>query len=122
VGPKLLFLACAVLLSSLQGPPAGAEEPAAPQLENVIRWATSSEVDNFGYDVYRADAEQGPYARITPLPIPGHGTTDLPQRYEFRDDTIAPDTVYYYYVESISLDGTRERFTPISRSRPKSIP
>lgn len=90
-------------------------------LTNTIRWKTASEVENFGYDIYRSVDEQGPFVRITDLPIPGHGTTDVPQSYEYRDQTILPNQAYYYYVESISMGGKRERFTPVYRSQPKSI-
>lgn len=91
---------------------------AAP-IENVIRWSTASEIENFGYDVFRGPTEEGPFERINPAPIPGHGTTDVPQQYQYADTSIAPNTAYYYYVESISLQGERERFTPVFRSRPK---
>lgn len=93
---------------------------AAGAIENRIKWATASEVSNFGYDVYRGDSEEGPFAKLTEDPIPGAGTVDTPTSYEYVDDTIAPDTVYYYYVESISMDGVREKFTPVFPSKPKS--
>ena len=40
------------------------------------------------------------------------GTTDDISRYEYVDDTIDPHQDYYYYVESISMGGVREKFTP----------
>lgn len=95
---------------------------AADGPENSIKWSTASEVNNFGYDVYRADSEEGPFRKMTEDPIPGAGTVDTPTSYEFVDDTIAPETVYYYYVESISMDGERERFTPVFPSKPKPAP
>lgn len=91
-------------------------------LQNRIAWTTASEIDNFGYDIYRGDAEEGPFERITEEPIPGHGTTDEPSSYRHLDRSIEPGTVYWYYVESISLDGERERFTPIFPSKPKYAP
>lgn len=92
-------------------------EPAPPadELKNTIRWATASEINNFGYDVYRGDTEEGPFVRLTPSPILGAGTTDETQRYEFVDKNIEPGRDYFYYVESISIDGERERFTPVSK-------
>jgi len=118
----LLAMLLASLAACASQPPRQAAEDAAqaPQpLENVIRWSTASEVDNFGYDVFRGLNEDGPFERLNAAPIPGSGTTDVPQKYEYRDETIAPNTAYYYYVESISLQGERERFTPVFRSRPK---
>jgi len=89
------------------------------ELENNLRWKTASEVSNFGFDVYRSRDESGPFDRITDRPMAGAGNSDVPQQYEFVDDTIEPCVVYWYYVESISLDGEREKFTPVFSSRPK---
>ena len=91
----------------------------AAVLSNRITWSTASEVENFGYDVYRSDTETGPFVRLTPQPIAGAGTTDEEQFYEFVDDQIREGVSYYYYVESVSLSGIREKFTPVFRSRPK---
>ena len=88
---------------------------------NVIRWVTQSEEDNFGYDVYRGPSVDGPFTRINNRTLLGAGTTDLPQRYQFSDDSINADTVYWYYVETISLTGKRSRLTPVYPSRPKTV-
>ena len=113
---SLLFLALLIVLPpvSLAAIVAGGPEP------NVVRWATASEKDNFGYDVYRGLAETGPFERINPKTIPGAGTTDLPQNYEYIDKAVEPNTVYWYYVESISLNGERKRMTPIYPSQAKA--
>jgi hypothetical protein len=120
---RQLTLGCLALLILGCRTPAGSGA-AAPkaQLKNTIRWSTASEVNSFGFDVYRGDAEAGPFIRLTKTPVPAAGTSDTPRSYEFVDDTIAPDTVYYYYVESISLDGVRTRLTPVYPSRPKPAP
>lgn len=96
-------------------PPAEPAPAPAPELKNTIRWATASEVNNFGYDVYRGPSENGPFTRLTPSPILGAGTTDETQRYEFVDRDIDPTKDYYYYVESISIHGEREKFTPVRK-------
>lgn len=92
-----------------------AEEP----LVNRLKWSTASEVDNFGFDIYRSLSEDGPFDRITSQAIPGAGTVDEPRYYEFVDDTIEAGVDYYYYIESISVDGIRERFSPIIRAPAK---
>ena len=97
--------------------PAAEEEP--QEYKNTLRWKTASEVDNFGFDVYRADLEEGPFERLTESPIPGAGTTDLTSEYSYEDFDIDPHREYFYYVESISLQGVREDFTPIIRAKPK---
>jgi hypothetical protein len=86
---------------------------------NVIRWTTASEENNFGYDVYRGSTEEGPFERINADPLPGAGTTDIPQHYEYQDSAIEAGTVYWYYVEAISMNGDRKRMTPIYPSKAK---
>ncbi len=81
----------------------------------TIRWATASEVDNFGYDIFRGLSEDGPFERITEEPIAGAGTTDEPSYYTHVDEGLDPSVDYYYYIESISMHGVRERFTPIQK-------
>ena len=89
------------------------------RLANTPRWTTASEVENFGYDVFRGDAEEGPFAKLTESPLAGAGTTDETKKYEFRDDTIDPCKDYWYYVESISTTGVREKFTPVFKAPAK---
>ena len=99
-------------------PAAAADEP----IFNRLKWSTASEVDNFGFDIYRSTSEEGPFDRITGQPIPGAGTVDEPTYYEYRDEAIEPGVTYYYYVESISVDGIREIFSPIIKAPAKGDP
>ncbi len=99
--------------------PVAALTPPEP-LRNTIRWKTASEVENFGFDVYRAKAEEGPFERITSSPIPGAGTIDEPQSYAWTDEKIESGIAYWYYVESISMSGVREKFTPTFKARVKT--
>ncbi len=94
----------------------------APALVNTISWSTASEVQNLGFDVYRSETEEGTFVRLTKRPILGAGTSDEPHHYRYLDADIAPETVYYYYVESITINGVREKFTPTFRSPPKPAP
>lgn len=121
-----LFLALALAMSAPVAAAEAPDEEAASattseeeSFENTLRWTTASEVDNFGYDVYRSESEEGPFDRLTEQPIKGAGTTDDRSDYVFVDDTIDPTKDYFYYVESISLGGERERFTPIYKAKAK---
>ncbi len=104
------------------GSPAAQE--ADPQKEpetytNTLKWTTASEVDNFGFDVYRSESEDGPFTRLNAEPVPGAGTTDEISRYEYVDENIDPHKDYFYYVESISMAGVREKFTPTYKAPAK---
>jgi len=99
--------------------PAASPSPSPGPLANTLKWSTASEVENFGYDVYRGDKEEGPFVRINAKPIPGAGTLDEPRYYQYVDTDIDPTRGYFYYVESISLKGVREKFTPVIKAPPK---
>ncbi|HST27634.1 MAG TPA: hypothetical protein VLK26_04625 [Rudaea sp.] len=90
-----------------------AQVPPAQRVKNTAHWTTASEENNFGYDVYRAMSEKGPFAKLTKTPILGNGTTLETHNYAFADDGIDPCKDYWYYVESIATDGSREKFTPV---------
>jgi len=96
--------------------------PKESRLSNNIKWKTASEQENFGYDIYRADSEDGEYKIINEDTLEGAGTTVNESVYEFKDDSIDPCKIYYYYVESIAMDGTREAFTPKFPSKRKIEP
>ncbi len=108
--PALVIL----LLASASGGTAENNE-----VSNRIKWSTASELNNFGFDVFRGDAEEGPFDKISPRTIAGAGNSDTPNRYEFVDASIETGKAYWYYVESISMSGEREKFTPTFQSKPK---
>jgi hypothetical protein len=112
----LLLVGC----SAGTGPDPEEEKPVG--IYNTVRWKTASELDNYGFDVYRSTSEDGPFVIINDKPIAGAGTVDVPQRYEHLDRDIQPDTAYVYYVESISLTGERKKVTPLLRAPPKQAP
>lgn len=92
------------------------------RLFNKIKWTTASELNNFGYDIYRADTKEGEYSVINEDMIEGAGTTVDSTKYEFHDDSIDPCKRYFYYIESIAEDGTKEAFSPKFQSKLKIQP
>ena len=117
----LLVSGCGVMKSKSETNVCGLQTdiPSEERLANTLKWTTASEEDNFGFDVYRGNTQEGEFERITVDPVLGAGTTDFPSEYQYRDDTIDPCKAYWYYVESISTGGTREKFTPVFRAKPK---
>ena len=128
----LIVLAATVLAACSPSTPEQAVAPPAPgecgdqsalpadqRVANTARWTTASEQDNFGFDVFRGDSENGEFTKLTKEPILGAGTSDETHKYEFRDDAIDPCREYWYYVEGISTSGNREKFTPTFRAPPK---
>jgi hypothetical protein len=102
--------------------PATVPSPAPPvaRPHNTLRWKTN-DVSNLGYDIYRGDSEDGPFAKINALPVPGTLKPGKVQTFEYEDFTIDPAREYWYYVESISLMGERLKFTPTLKA-PAKVP
>lgn len=96
--------------------------PAEQRAANTPKWSLASEQDNFGFDVFRGDTEKGEFAKLNKDPILGAGTTDETQKYSWRDDTIDPCKDYWYYVDSISTSGVREKMTPTFKAPAKFSP
>lgn len=115
--PLVVVLAVPALAQSPAATPAPAATP--NPLNNTIKWSTASEVDNFGYDVFRGDKEEGPFTRLNSKIIAGAGTVDEPRHYQYVDESIQAGKEYWYYVESVSLSGVREKFTPVFKSKAK---
>ncbi|HET9032960.1 MAG TPA: hypothetical protein VFN25_08645 [Dokdonella sp.] len=95
---------------------------AEDRLANTPKWSLASEQDNFGFDVFRGDTENGEFTKLNKDPILGAGTTDETQKYSWRDDTIDPCKDYWYYVESISTAGVHEKMTPTFKAPAKRSP
>lgn len=50
--------------------------------EVVLNWTTGSEINTAGFNLYRSESEDGPYARINPQLIPASGEALLGGTYE----------------------------------------
>lgn len=74
--------------------------------EVVIRWITESETNNAGFHIKRSQTRDGEFKIIAM--IPGAGTTHERQVYTYTDKTAKPNVVYYYQIECVSVDGTRQ--------------
>lgn len=94
------------------------EQPPS-QLRNTLSWATDSEVDVFGFYVYRATEHEQAFSRLNENPLPARGGPDIGARYQYEDVTIQPGLRYRYYINQLDNSGREERLTPVLASRPK---
>lgn len=74
--------------------------------EVVIKWITESEMNNAGFHIKRSESRNGEFKIIAM--IPGAGTTNERLSYAYTDKTANPNVVYYYQLECVSVDGTRQ--------------
>jgi hypothetical protein len=75
----------------------------------VVKWRTESELNNLGFDIYRSENPDGKFVKVNPAYIKGAGTDSTPHDYKFVDESAVVGKTYYYYIESISFSGERER-------------
>ncbi len=79
----------------------------------TLKWTTASEVDNYGYFVHRSETKEGPFRPLNDKALPGAGTTDLPSSYKYEDFDVVPGKTYFYYLESLSIHGAKEKFSGV---------
>lgn len=80
----------------------------------LLSWETGSEMNNLGFDLYRALSEEGPYQKITTAMIPGLGTSPEGARYRYLDEGLENGRTYFYQLEDLDGSGTRERHGPVT--------
>jgi hypothetical protein len=79
-----------------------------------LEWVTASEVDNAGFNIYRAKAENGPYEKINDSLIAGAGSTAAGAAYVFIDENVKNRKTYYYKLEDMDLNGATTMHGPES--------
>lgn len=80
----------------------------------LIQWSTESEVGNAGFNIYRADFEDGEYVKINDSLIPAEGTPTQGSAYQFTDENVQNRKTYYYKLEDIDLNGTSTLHGPVN--------
>ena len=79
----------------------------------TVSWETLSEVDNAGFNVYRADDAAGPQTLLAYVPSQGPGS---PQGFAYTYDDLAVQSghTYWYWLEAVSFGGTTTLHGPVS--------
>jgi len=80
----------------------------------ILSWSTASEIDNAGFNLYRAVSEDGQYVKINASLIPAKGSSTQGASYEFIDKDVKNGTTYYYKLEDIDLNGKSTMHGPVS--------
>lgn len=77
----------------------------------VITWQTESELENAGFNIFRAETKNGRFVAVNSKLIPGAGTTSERHTYQFTDTGTKPRNHYYYRLEEVSFTGVRQTLT-----------
>jgi YVTN family beta-propeller protein len=86
--------------------------PASKQI--TLQWTTESEIDNAGFNIYRAESEDGESVQINSNLIPAGGSPTEGTEYEFVDRDVKNRNIYYYMLEDIDLNGLSTMHGPVS--------
>ncbi len=78
----------------------------------VIEWTTASELDTVGFNVLRAESEQGKTEKINPSMIPPADDPIAGGSYQFEDKSVKPGVTYYYFLEDVDAQGNTHRNGP----------
>ncbi len=89
---------------------------AAPQENGVLlTWETANELDNMGFNIYRADSQVGQLNKINPHLIASQdpGST-VGAAYSFLDESAVPGATYYYWLEDVDVSGAVNMNGPVA--------
>lgn len=84
----------------------------------TLDWETSSEVDNLGFNLYRAESAGGTKTLLNAELIPSGVYPGSPSgaTYEFTDTGITKNTTYYYWLEDVDIHGGKTLHGPVTAS------
>jgi len=80
----------------------------------TLKWETASEIDNAGFNIYRAEAANGPYVKINSNLIAAEGSATQSTSYEYVDTSVQNRKTYYYILEDIDTSGKATMHEPKS--------
>jgi hypothetical protein len=107
IGVLWLLLAAAIIISQLSAP-----------TPIRIDWETETEINTAGFNIYRSEAIDGEYVLLNDVLIPSNGNAVSGAQYSFTDENVVAGRTYFYRLEDVELDNTREQQAPIEFTAP----
>lgn len=80
----------------------------------VLTWTTESEVNVLGFNIYRSNDNSTQFININTKIINAVGSSPIQHIYQYVDKSISSPGIYYYRLECVDRDGSRELSHPIS--------
>ena len=79
-----------------------------------LEWETVTEIDNLGFNLYRASAPDGPYARLNRDLIPSQAPgSPVGAVYIWTDSAVRAGRIYYYKLEDVDIYGNSTLHGPV---------
>lgn len=92
----------------------------------ILSWATQSEVNNLGFEVYRAQEEAGNYTMIASYEsnaaLQGAGNSNEEIEYLYEDASIYPGATFWYQIADVDFAGVRTFHGPIQAEALEALP
>ena len=86
----------------------------------TLAWETGTEMDNAGFNLWRAVAADGPYTQLNDTLIPAEGDAVSGASYVYTDTDVVKGVTYYYQLEDVDIHGVSTFHGPVSAT-PASI-
>lgn len=86
----------------------------ASNREILIQWSTDSEINNAGFNIYRAESEKEGYIKINDALIPAQGSATQGSTYQFTDENVKNRKTYFYKLEDVDVNGTGTLHGPVN--------
>ena len=80
----------------------------------TVMWETATEIDNAGFNILRAESENGEYVQINKSLIPAKGSSTQGASYQIVDEGLQNRRTYFYKLEDIDLNGNSTMHGPVS--------
>jgi hypothetical protein len=88
----------------------------------LLEWATETELDNAGFNLWKSEERNGEYVRINPYFIPAEGESGFGAEYSFTDYDVTNGVIYNYKLEDIDINGNSTFHGPIPATPNDIIP
>lgn len=73
------------------------------------------ELQNVGFNLYRGESFTGPWVKLNAALIPAQNPGGaFGASYEWLDEDVTPDTMYFYHLEDVSTGGASTFHGPVS--------
>jgi len=79
----------------------------------LLEWATETELDNAGFNLWRSEEKDGNYIRINPYFMPAKGEAGFGAKYSYTDYDVQNGVIYYYKLEDIDIYGKSTFYGPV---------
>ena len=92
------------------------QEPPPPGTGPLLRWSVAHQGLIYGYAIYRAESETGPFLRINDeiIRVVEEGA-DKSGAYQWRDNSAKPGKTYWYQIGILNRNGSKQDLTGVQK-------